>query len=126
MPKTNDPIMCPMKASTFIVRRVHAIPGSTQDTTVDMFVDQTSFKLLRFTAASLLLLFRATTMAMGYSTLGFHASEIGTHSNRSVSAMSIYLNVYPYIPSCLWAIGAPIILTLHSETSAGVYQQRLN
>ncbi len=34
-------------------------------------------------------------MAMGSALFGFEASEIGTHSNRAATAMSMYLNGVP-------------------------------
>ena len=95
MPHSNDPIMCPVKASAFIVRKVKALPGITEDTTIDTFIDHTSYKFTRFTAASLILLFQATVTVMGYASLGFHACEIRTPSNRSPSATSMYLNGIP-------------------------------
>ena len=93
--RTLDPVLCPVKAWAYTARRLHILPGSSLATTVDTFYNSTTAALTRFTASGLLKLFRATATAMGESTLGFPASDIGTHSNRSAAAMAMYLNGIP-------------------------------
>ena len=93
--RTLDPILCPVKAWAYTVRRLLQLPGTSMTTTVDTFADPNTGSLTRFTAAGLLALYRATALAMGEDELGFAPSDIGTHSNRSAAAMAMYLNGIP-------------------------------
>lgn len=90
-----DSLMCPVKASAYTIRRLRQMPGTTDDTTIDTFIDFATGKFVRFEATALLKLFRAIATAMGSDELGFLPSEIGTHSNRAECAMAMYLNGVP-------------------------------
>ena len=90
-----DPVMCPVKAWAYTVRRLLRIPGATLATTVDSFLHPSTGELSRYTATALLKLFRSVALAMGFNELGFHPDEIGTHSTRAACAMAMYLNGVP-------------------------------
>jgi len=126
-----DPLLCPVKAWAYTVRRLRIIPGHTSSTTVDTFYDPITGSLSRFTAAALLLLYRAIAKAMGPDELGFTEDDIGTHSNRSSAAMNMYLNGIPVYTIMLlgrWSSDAFLLYIRKQaqELSRGVSSSMIN
>jgi len=129
--RTLDPILCPVKAWAFTVCRLLCLPGTSSSTTVDTFMDPSTSAIVRFTATGLLALFRATALAMGEDELGFSPSAIGTHSNRSVAAMAMYLNGIPVYTIMLlgrWSSDAFLLYICKQvqEFSHGVSSKMIN
>ena len=96
IPQTNGPVINPVRSSAYTVHRLLALLGSTAATTVDSFVNFTTGNYVCFQASALLLLFHATVTAMGYDELGFHAHEIGTHSNQSFCFSHVSVSEWDY------------------------------
>ena len=63
--RTLDPVLCPVKAWAYTVRRLLRLPSSSLSTTVFTFMNPVMGTICRFTESGLLALFRATARAMG-------------------------------------------------------------
>jgi hypothetical protein len=94
MHRTGDAVMCPVIAWACIIRRIHLIPGTSADSPVCTYKKAdgtTSF----VTSKQVLDRIRDHVTAIGKEVLGFEAAVVGTHSNRSVAAMAMYLAGIP-------------------------------
>jgi hypothetical protein len=121
-----DPLMCPVKSAAYIVHRICHLPGSSDATTIDTFIDFSTGKFVCFKVSALLKLFRAVATAMGTDVLGFGPSEIGTHSNRSACAMAMYLNGVPvYTVTLVGHWSSDAFLLYIRKLGTGIYQWRL-
>ena len=96
MHNTKDPILCPVKAWAYTVRRILAYPNTTPDSTVNTFLSPSSkAPPTQISSTSIRNTLRSTVRAIGKDTLGFTADDIGTHSLRSGAAMAMYLAKVP-------------------------------
>ena len=91
---TNDRVLCPVRAAATIVKRIRAIPSTTEETTINAYIDQ-SQKLAYVTSKQVKEALRAAVATIGESKLGFSSSEVGTHSIRSGAAMAMHLAEVP-------------------------------
>ena len=73
--------------ATFTVRRIMGIKGWKPEWTVDSVWE--NGKVSRITGTEIRDMFRAAVKSIGEEELGFKASEVGTHSNRSAAAMAM-------------------------------------
>jgi len=126
-----DPLMCPVKAGAYTVRRIRNLPGSTDATTIDTFLDPPSGKFVLLEASAILKPFWAIAAAMGSDELGFLPSEIGTHSNRAACAMATYLNGAPVYTIMLigrWSSDAFLLYIRKQvqEFTSGVSSKMIN
>jgi hypothetical protein len=92
--RTTDPLLCPVKIWSKIVKRISAYPSSNPDTTVNSFIldNGTSYK---FSGKDLLTHLRRAAESLGPDKLGYTADQIGLHSARSGAAMAMYLSGVP-------------------------------
>ena len=91
---TADPILCPVKAWASVIQCILSYPGSGPHTPVNT-VRLINGRFTQLTAKQVLETIRTATQALGQSKLGYGPDEVGTHSNRSASAMAMYLNGIP-------------------------------
>ena len=93
MHRTDDPVLCPVRAWAAIVSRLRSNSTVSDHTSVNTyFVKGDAFVV---TLVNVLHALRAAVTYLGKDTLGFTASEIGTHSLRSAAAMAMYLAGVP-------------------------------
>jgi hypothetical protein len=92
--RSNDRTICPVLVWSKIVKRIRQYPQSTDDTTVNTFMDANK-KLHQITGSQLLKQLRRAAQALGHKTLGFKPEQIGLHSARSGAAMAMYLAGVP-------------------------------
>jgi hypothetical protein len=122
--------MCPVLQLVAIVRRIRALPGTTDDTPINAYWCQSSGKLQFFKADHILRRLRLAVDIMGKDKLGFTSAEVGLHSLRSGAAMSMYLQGIPvYVIMLLgrWSSDAFLryIRRNVQEFSAGVSQKMI-
>lgn len=91
---TGDLIFCPVRSWAKVVKRIKAIPGTTQNTHVNVFEDENG-KAKQVSGNDVKTALRAAALVMGEDVLGFKSSEVGTHSIRSGAAMAMYLDGVP-------------------------------
>jgi hypothetical protein len=89
-----DPVLCPVKIWTKVIRRITSYHNTNTDTTVNAFLLSNN-KLHFFTGTELLKKLRLAATSIGPDTLGFSADQIGLHSARSGAAMAMYLAGVP-------------------------------
>ncbi len=94
--KTNGGRMCPVKACISLIRRARQFPIKPEhlpDTPINtIFTKGTPSQI---TSSIFLSTIRRTVQDMGRDRLGFGPEEVGTHSNRSGGAMSMFLSGTP-------------------------------
>ena len=93
---SNDPLLCPLKAWANTVSRISEYPGTTRDTPVNVYMCGKRF--LQISDKSVIQSLRSAVHLIGEESLGFKASEVGTHSIRAGGAMAMYL-AHPQIPT---------------------------
>ena len=91
--RTNDEILCPVKAWAAVVTRIRSYKHTNDSTTVNTYLSDG--KLLHLTSANVRLSLRRATIALGHDRLGFGPDSVGTHSLRSGAAMAMYLARIP-------------------------------
>ena len=94
--KTNDVLLCPVKAWATTVNRIwNTVPGADGDTRVCAYNDhgQASFIDSSYARAKL----RGTVELIGEEALGFTKEDVGLHSIRSGGAMAMFLSGVPTI-----------------------------
>lgn len=94
MHQSGHGVLCPVKIWADIVQRIRAYPSSSDDTTVNTFLDPKG-RLSLVSSKHISTTLRAAAASIGESTLGFSISQIGCHSLRSGSAMAMYLANVP-------------------------------
>ena len=90
---TSHCFLCPVKSWAFTVQRLRAYPSFCPTWTVDTWVENGVRTRIKSTAV--LLKIRSAVRWWGPDNLGFLETEVGTHSNRSSTAMLMYLNNIP-------------------------------
>jgi hypothetical protein len=94
MHRTGDAVLCPVIAWSSIVKRVRALPGTSDDSPVCTY-QHADGSIGLVTSKQTLLRIRDRVTAIGKDVLGFSAWEVGTHSIRSAVAMAMYLANVP-------------------------------
>jgi hypothetical protein len=127
--RSNDPILCPVKIWSKIIRRLNSYKSSDPNTTVNTYFhkDSTTHK---FTGQELLKRIRIAAETIGSDKLGFPPEQLGLHSARSGAAMAMYLAGVPVFTIMLlgrWSSDAFLryIRKQVKEFSAGVSQMMI-
>ena len=94
MPRSKDPVLCPVKLLADTIQRIRSYPGFTPEWTIDMAMDDRGV-VRRITSAEVADMIKSSVRAIGKDVLGFGPADVGTHSNRSASAMAMYLANVP-------------------------------
>ena len=93
--KNDDPVLCPVRSSAAIVRRLQAM-GVDDDAFVYTYRSDTrQGKHVDMTGTVALKLLRQFVTSIDHVALGIDPAEIGLHSCRSSSAMAMYINKVP-------------------------------
>ena len=122
--------MCPVRSWAKLAQRVLAYEGSSDSTPVNTYFDQDKGIMTLLSSTSMLISIRQTVSYMGVDILGFSEHEVGTHSNRSGSAMAMYLAGVPVFTIMLigrWSSDA-FLLYIRSQVqsfSSGIAQRML-
>ncbi len=87
--KSDDSLLCPVKAWAATVKRIHNYPGSTRNTPVNTFL--IGKKFYQFSSKDACDSLRSEAGKIGEKILGFKKEDIGTHSVRAGGAMAMYL-----------------------------------
>jgi hypothetical protein len=91
---SNDPLLCPVKVWSKIVRRIRYYKSSLNNSQVNTFIfPDGSFHL--FSGKELLSRIRLAASVIGRDSLGFSPDDLGLHSARSGAAMAMYLGGVP-------------------------------
>jgi hypothetical protein len=129
MHRTGDATLCPVISWSSIVRRIRAIPGTSDSSPVCTYLltDGTTGLV---TSKQILDWLRDCVTAIGKDVLGFEAWEVGTHSIRSAAAMAMYLAGVPIYTIMLigrWSSDAFLryIRRQVQEFSAGVSRRMI-
>jgi hypothetical protein len=93
--KTYHPFLCPVIQLVNLVRRLLAIPGTTEDTPINTYVEPGSSKVKQLKSDLILRRLRLGVTLIGKDELGYGPEEVGLHSLRSGAAMSMYLQGIP-------------------------------
>jgi hypothetical protein len=127
--RSNDPILCPVKIWSKIIRRLNSYKSSDPNTTVNTYFhkDSTTHK---FTGQELLKRIRIAAETIGSDKLGFPPEQLGLHSARSGAAMAMYLAGVPVFTIMLlgrWSSDAFLryIRKQVKEFSAGISQMMI-
>ena len=92
------------------MKRIRKYPGSTGDTHVSSVWK--NHKIEHVTSAEMVAALRDAVRAIGEDKLGFKAEQVGTHYQRSVAAMAMYLGeclVYTIVMIGRWSSDAFLI-----------------
>ena len=96
MYKTNDDLLCPVKAWAYTITRIlKTVPNANSDTKVCAYVDSGQVRHIDSTYARARL--RGIVELIGQDILGFTKEEAGLHSIRSGGAMAMFLSAVPTI-----------------------------
>ena len=94
MHKSGDSLLCPVRAWSAIIRRIHKLPGCSDQTYVNAYqAENGSIKYVK--SSDILYRIRRAGKRIGEARLGYHWNELGTHSIRSGAAMAMYLSGLP-------------------------------
>ena len=92
--RTNDPLLCPVKIWSSIIKRILSYPSSDENSTVNTFKLENG-TIYKFSSKDLLLHLRRAADSLGPQNLGYTSEQIGLHSARSGAAMAMYLAGVP-------------------------------
>jgi hypothetical protein len=92
--RTTDPLLCPVKIWSRIVKRIISYPDSTPETPVNTFMKQDG-SIYHFTGTALLSRLCRAAQSLGPDVLGFHHKQICLHSAWNGAAMAMYLAGVP-------------------------------
>jgi hypothetical protein len=93
--RTFHPTMCPVIQLVHLVRRLLAIPGTTDDTPINTYLPTASSTPSHIKADKILQRLRMGVSILGKDVLGYGPEEVGLHSLRSGAAMAMYLQGIP-------------------------------
>jgi hypothetical protein len=93
--RCSDPQLCPVRAWASILIRIISYPGTTMETTVNMYLPKAGGKLKAVVSEDACKRLRRAAASIGSARLGFEPHEMGTHSIRSGAAMAMYLAGVP-------------------------------
>ena len=83
--------LCPVYTWAHTIHRIHQYKKSTEDTTVNTFLNPDTNKLVRITSKQARQHLRDTVRRFGASSLGIDEKRVGTHSLRTSCAMLLHL-----------------------------------
>ena len=89
--RTDDKILCPVKAWAATVKRVRSYPNQHDNLTVCTFQEKDG-SLTQIVAEHVRIRLRAIVDLIGEEALGFGRDDIGLHSIRSGGAMAMFLS----------------------------------
>ena len=89
--RSNDKLLCPVRAAANIVKRVQRIPGSSASSKICSYQNEDG-KLVDINSWQVLARLRAVVSLIGEHVLGFNENNIGLHSIRSGWAMAMFLS----------------------------------
>jgi len=92
--RTTDPILCPVKAWCWTVRRVGAYPKTTDNTTIGSIMGSNG-TVHHITRRNLTTHIKAAVKELTPATLGFTSNQCGTHAIGSSGAMWMHLAGIP-------------------------------
>ena len=92
--RTTDPLICPVKAWAWTIRRLRSYPTTTDTTTVDSISDSRG-GIHRITHNHLTTHIKSAVDQLTPAFLGFTSTQCGTHSVRSSDAMWMHLAGIP-------------------------------
>ena len=92
--KTNDLELCPVKIWASIVTRIRSYKIASDSSPVNCYLSHQG-QIIQITSNQIRTKLRAAAASIGEDTLGFRIEDIGCHSLRSGSAMSMYLAKVP-------------------------------
>jgi hypothetical protein len=87
--RTNDPILCPVKAWASIVTRIMSYPGCNKKTPVNTVL--VHGRLVTITSTMMVTSIRSAAFTLGRDRLGYGPKSFGTHSIRCGAAMAMHL-----------------------------------
>ena len=87
--RSNDNTLCPVRAWTKVIKRLHSYKNFTTNMPINTFVLNNSTKYI--TNSNISSTLKSTVDSMPEFNLGFKSSEVGTHSIRSGGAMALCL-----------------------------------
>ncbi len=86
--------ICPVLVWSKIVQRIRSYPSSTDNTSVNTFMDKNN-KIYQNSGSQLLRQLRLATAALGKDILGFSPTDLGLHSAHNGAAMAMFLAGVP-------------------------------
>ena len=89
--RTDDPVLNPVAAWAMTVKRVRSIPGSSNDSEVCLFQNETG-TISKISSDHVRARLRAIVDLIGPTELGFTKEDMGLHSIRSGGAMAMFLS----------------------------------
>ena len=92
---TNDPELNPVWHWAFTITRLMSYPGYNPEWPIYTFYDPAKNRFSDLRSYEILDDIKAAVTAIGFDVLGFHADDVGTHSNRGAFAMMMYLSGVP-------------------------------
>lgn len=92
---TYHAFMCPVIQLAKTVRRIRAIPGSSDNSPINLYAPAFASRPIHLHATHILNRLRTAVDFIGPAELGFTSADIGLHSIRSGAAMSMYLQGIP-------------------------------
>ena len=94
---TDDAELNPVWHWAHTIRRLMSYPDYDPTWPVYTYYDHRTNKYSNIRSYEILSTIRACVKSIGYAVLGFHSSEVGTHSNRGAFAMMLYLSGQPIV-----------------------------
>ena len=91
--KTGDPIMCPVRAASELVRHIRSYPKTTDETPISAVL--MGSRVRHVTSKQVAKALQDTVTAIGEDVLNIKAEEVETHSLRSAAAMAMFLGGLP-------------------------------
>jgi hypothetical protein len=86
---TGDSVICPVRFTAGLVRRIGSYPGTSSDTNISAYMSNRSIN--HVTSQQVINALRNAMGSIGEACLGIAKHELGTHSIRSGAAMAMYI-----------------------------------
>ena len=88
--RSTDPDLCSVRSAASIIMFIVRIPGTSANTSINLFHDN-SGKTILISSAVVVSILREAAATMGEDALGYSPANIGCHLTRSACAMALYL-----------------------------------
>jgi len=95
MEATDDCELNPVWHWAYTIKRLKSYPGYDNTWPIYTYYDAATKRFSDLGSHEILDKIRAAVTAIGFDVLGFHAEDVGTHSNRGAFAMMLYLAGVP-------------------------------
>ena len=89
--RTDDPLLCPVKAGAKIVKEIWSYPECTEEFKINTLLTEDG-TITNINSAQVLPHLRSIVDLIGETSLGFKSKDIGLHSIRSGGAMAMFLS----------------------------------